>query len=188
MKELSLNILDIAQNSVRANADHIWILLTETERDLKITIRDDGCGMSEAFLKTVTDPFATTRTTRKVGLGIPFFKMEAEQTGGYLTIESTEASVSEQHGTTTTAFFYKDSIDFIPLGDLVETMCTLIMGAPHIDYIFEHEYPTGQTTLDTKELRGILGEDIPLSSPDVIGWIRGYLRDSYSENQYDANK
>ena len=185
MKELSLNILDIAENSVRARADRVWILLDETENDLKITIKDDGCGMSREFLATVTDPFSTTRTTRKVGLGIPFFKMEAEQTGGWFSITSSQAS--HDHGTTTTAFFCKNSIDFIPLGDLVETICTLIMGAPDIDFIFEHKYPGGSTRLYTKEMREVLGDEVPLSDPDVIGWIRGSLRESYSENQYNTN-
>lgn len=186
MKELSLNVLDIAENSVRANATNVWILLNETENDLTITIRDDGCGMSKEFLAKVTDPFSTTRTTRKVGLGIPFFKMEAEQTGGWLTIESTQDA--EAHGTVTTAFFYKNSIDYIPLGDLVETICTLIMCAPAIDFTFEHKYPGGETGLSTKEMREILGEEVPLSNPDVIAWIRESLRESYSDNQYDANK
>ncbi|MBQ9121497.1 MAG: sensor histidine kinase [Clostridia bacterium] len=186
MKELSLNILDIAENSVRARANNVWILLDETESELKITVRDDGCGMSQEFLATVTDPFSTTRTTRKVGLGIPFFKMEAEQTGGWFKIESSQAE--KDHGTTTTAFFCKNSIDYIPLGDLVGTICTLIMGAPAIDFIFEHKYPTGETVLRTKEMREILGEEVPLSNPDVVGWIRESLRESYSDNQYDANK
>ena len=186
MKELSLNVLDIAENSVRAKANNVWILLDETEADLKICIRDDGCGMSEEFLSRVTDPFSTTRTTRKVGLGIPFFKMEAEQTGGWFRIESSQDP--ENHGTTTTAFFCKKSIDYIPLGDLVETICTLVMGAPAIDFIFEHRYPGGMTSMYTKEMRQILGEEVPLSSPDVILWLKESLRESYSDNQYDANK
>ena len=185
MKELSLNILDIAENSVRAGADHVWILLNETEADVTISVRDDGCGMSEEFLSRVTDPFSTTRTTRKVGLGIPFFKMEAEQTGGWFRIRSSQSS--EDHGTETTAFFCKTSIDYIPLGDLVETVCTLIMGAPDIDYIFEHKYPGGETVLNTEEMRVILGEEVPLSNPDVISWIRESLRESYSDQNYNTN-
>ncbi|MBO5111583.1 MAG: sensor histidine kinase [Clostridia bacterium] len=185
MKELSLNVLDIAENSVRAKANHVWILLDETETELQISIRDDGCGMSEDFLARVTDPFSTTRTTRKVGLGIPFFKMEAEQTGGWFRIRSSQDP--ENHGTETTAFFCKNSIDYIPLGDIVETICTLIMGAPAIDFIFEHKYPGGETTLKTSEMREILGEEVPLSSPDVICWVRESLRESYSDNQYDAS-
>lgn len=86
MKELSLNILDIAQNSIRAEATRIEILIDETETTLRLTIRDNGYGMSEDFVKTVTDPFSTTRTTRKVGMGIPLLKLAAEQTGGTFSV------------------------------------------------------------------------------------------------------
>ena len=88
MKELSLNILDIVQNSVSAKATLIEILLAETDETLRITIKDNGKGMSPDFLSTVMDPFSTTRKTRKVGMGIPLFKLAAEQTGGELTIAS----------------------------------------------------------------------------------------------------
>ena len=88
MKELSLNILDIAQNSIKANASLLEILLEETNETLRITITDNGCGMTPEILARVTDPFCTTRTTRKVGMGLPLFKMEAEQTGGNLEISS----------------------------------------------------------------------------------------------------
>ena len=86
MKELSLNILDIAENSLKAGATLVGIDVTEEKETLTVTVSDNGCGMTEEFLKTVTDPFSTTRTTRKVGLGIPLLKMEAEQTGGSLNI------------------------------------------------------------------------------------------------------
>ena len=88
MKELSLNILDIAENSLKAGATLVGIDVTEEKDTLTVTVSDNGCGMTEEFLKTVTDPFSTTRTTRKVGLGIPLLKMEAEQTGGSFSIMS----------------------------------------------------------------------------------------------------
>ena len=112
MKELSLNILDIAENSLKAGATLVGIDVTEEKDTLTVTVSDNGCGMTEEFLKTVTDPFSTTRTTRKVGLGIPLLKMEAEQTGGSFSIMSRcEAEYKSDHGTVTSAVFYKDHID-----------------------------------------------------------------------------
>ena len=117
MKELSLNILDIAQNSIHAEASFVQILLTETDESLKLEIKDDGRGMSEEFLSRVTDPFSTTRTTRKVGLGLPLLKLAAEQTGGYMQITSRERALyPDTHGTEVTAFFYKNHLDSLPLG------------------------------------------------------------------------
>ena len=110
MKELSLNILDIAQNSIRARATLVEITLEESDETLTVTVKDDGCGMKEDFLRRVTDPFATTRTTRKVGLGLPFFKMEAEMTGGSLEIHSKSEEEYEDHGTVVTARFFKNHI------------------------------------------------------------------------------
>ena len=141
MKELSLNVLDIAKNSVKAGAANIGIIITETDDEMKIEITDDGCGMTDEMLQRVTDPFCTTRTTRKVGLGIPFYKLAAEQTGGSLSIVSkTKTSESDTSGTTVTAVFIKTHIDCLPLGDIVSTVCTLIQGSPNIDFEFSHTY------------------------------------------------
>ena len=136
MKELSLNILDVAENSVKAKASLIEILLTEIGNHLIITIKDDGCGMKKEILEGVTNPFYTTRTTRKVGLGLPLLKMAAEQTGGKMTVESvSEEDNRDAHGTTVTAEFYTDHIDFTPLGDIVSTIVTLIQGHPEFDFL-----------------------------------------------------
>ena len=152
MKELSLNILDIAKNSVKAKATEVRITLTETQDTFKMEIADNGCGMKADFLKTVTDPFSTTRTTRKVGMGIPFLKLAAEQTGGSFSITSVHESESENHGTVTTALFYKNNVDFTPLGDIISTVTTLIQGSPDIRWIFLHTSPNGDVSLDTDEL------------------------------------
>lgn len=181
MKELSLNILDIAENSVKAGASEVKISLEETDETLKITVSDNGCGMKENFLKSVTDPFTTTRTTRKVGLGIPLFKMEAEQTGGSLSIESRHVELyPENHGTTTSALFYKNHIDFIPLGDVISSLVVLIQGSPDIRWRYTHTLPHGEVSLDTDELREVLG-DVPLSAPEVLSWISEYLGEQYAE-------
>ena len=173
MKELSLHLLDVAQNSVSAGAGCIDLTLEEDgTRSWRLTIADDGCGMSPEFLAQVTDPFTTTRTTRKVGLGLPLLRMAAEQTGGGLSIES---RVGE--GTTVTALFYGGHIDCPPLGDLSGTVALLIQGAPDVEWTWQHTTPKGSCTLDTRQLREILGPDVPLSEPSVVLWIGEYLQE-----------
>jgi len=180
MKELSLNILDIAMNSVKAGAKNILIKLTETAETLTLIIKDDGCGMSEETVKNVMNPFYTTRTTRSVGLGVPLLKLAAEQTGGEIKIESVSESVNpENHGTTVTAEFYKNHLDFTPLGDVVSTVTTLIQGSPEREWRFEHVFEGGSVELDTKELREVLG-DVPLDNFEVIKWIEEFLKEGYA--------
>ncbi len=179
MKELSLNILDVAENSVKAGASLTQILLTEQDGVLTLEIADDGCGMSEDVVRSVIDPFYTTRTTRKVGMGIPLLKLACEQTGGSLAITSvTEEADPVNHGTHVTATFYMDHIDFTPLGDVEATVLTLIQGHPDTDFLFQHTKDGQVVKLDTRELRAVL-EDVPLNSYDVMEWIGGYLREQY---------
>lgn len=180
MKELSLNILDITENSVKAEATLTEIIIDETADSLTITIKDDGYGMSEETVKTVTNPFYTTRTTRKVGMGIPLFKMSAEQTGGSFSVTSREKkSNPENHGTVVTASFNKGHIDYTPLGDIVSTVTTLIQGHPNTDFHFVHNKMGKTVELDTRELRSVL-EDVPLDSYEVIVWIKENLLEQYS--------
>ena len=186
MKELSLNVLDITQNSITAGAKLIEISLTEdSDGILTMKISDDGCGMSQETVRRVIDPFYTTRTTRKVGMGIPLLKLAAEQTGGEVHIESRTVQESpDDHGTVVTATFDTKSIDFTPVGDMVSTMCTIIQGHPEVDYQFVHHTPLFDVSLNTAELRAVLGEDVPLSGYEVIGWIADYLTQQYqNENQ-----
>lgn len=181
MKELSLNILDIAENSVKANAANVRITIEETEETLLLTIEDDGKGMTAEQVINVTDPFFTTRTTRNVGLGIPFLKLAAEQTGGSFEIESTsEQENPEKHGTKTSALFYKNSIDFTPLGDVISTITTLIQGSPSINWVFTHTKGNNEAGIDTSQIREVLGDDVPLGNYEVIEWIRGSLEEEYS--------
>ena len=174
MKELSLNILDVAKNSVTAGATKIGILVEETPVRLTITITDNGCGMTPEFVRKVTDPFTTTRTPRKVGMGLSLMKMEAQMSGGDLSIEST---VGE--GTTVTSWFDPGNIDMPPLGDLTSSITTLIQGSPDIDFVFTHRTPAGEYTLDTGEIRQIMG-DISLSEPEIIAWLTDYLHENES--------
>ena len=180
MKELSLNVLDIAMNSVKAKATLIQIHITEDDALLTMEIIDNGCGMTPEILHGVVDPFCTTRTTRKVGLGIPLLKLAAEQTGGEVTITSKhESEYPAEHGTTVVATFYKQHIDFTPMGDIISTVTTLIQGSPDIDFEFLHRSSTFDVALDTRELREVLGPEIPLCEPEILLWIAENLREQY---------
>lgn len=177
MKELSLNILDIAENSVRAGAKLIEISVEadSTENTLTITVSDDGCGMSEELLKSVTDPFTTTRSTRRVGLGIPLLKEAAEATGGHLTITS-KVGV----GTSTTAVFGLDHIDRAPLGDIASTVASLIQCGDGIDFVFRYTVDKRTFTADTREMRAVL-DGIPFSEPQVAVWLHGCIEQNINE-------
>ncbi|MBR2455278.1 MAG: ATP-binding protein [Clostridia bacterium] len=174
MRELSLNILDIAQNSITANASLITIEISENtvEHTLLIGIYDNGKGMSEEQVKSVIDPFFTTRTTRKVGMGIPLFKMAAEQTGGSLEIES-ELGV----GTQIRAIFKTDSVDFTPLGDVASTIQMLITMNTDRDFVYKHKVDEKEFVCDTRELKAILG-DVPLDTYEVSQWILEFIKEN----------
>ena len=175
MKELSLNILDIAKNSVTAGASLITVAVKETPERLTIAISDNGCGMTPEFVARVTDPFTTTRTTRKVGLGIPLLQMEARQAGGDLKISS-QVGV----GTETTAWFDPGNIDMPPLGDLNSSILTLIQGNPELDWVFTHDKNGNSYTLDTREIKEIMG-GISLAEPEILAWLADYIAENEAE-------
>lgn len=177
MTEISLNILDVAQNSVRAEASLTRISVkADTNKDtLEVIIEDNGCGMTEDQLKNVEDPFFTTRTTRKVGLGIPFFKLAAESTGGSFKIAS-----QVRKGTTVTAVFGLSHIDRMPLGDMTSTIHTIITMNPSLDFVYEYQIDDRKFSLDTREFREILG-DVPFNSPEVSEYIKDYLKENKDE-------
>jgi DNA mismatch repair ATPase MutL len=181
MKELSLNILDIVENSTKAKAELVKIEISESNELLSITITDNGTGMDEETLKSVADPFYTTRTTRKVGMGIPLFRLAVQQTGGEFSIASTHIDVDKNnHGTEVRAVFNKTHIDFTPLGDIISTVTTLIQGHPDVDFLFSHTNGDRCVSLDTREMRQVL-EDIPLDSFEVLQWIKESLAEQYDE-------
>lgn len=171
MKELSLHVLDIAQNAIQAGAARLTIRLAQEGSLLTITIEDDGCGMSEAFLQDVCDPFSTTRTTRQVGMGLPLYKLAAEQAGGWFNIRSRQG---EEHGTAVTAAFDTANIDCPPLGDMAETVVTILQGNPELSLVYEYSDETGEKRLSTDEMHEMLG-DVPLNEPEVLMWAREYL-------------
>ncbi|NLG93712.1 MAG: ATP-binding protein [Clostridiales bacterium] len=172
MRELSLNVMDIAQNSISAGAELIVIDICEnTHADsLTITVADNGAGMTAEQAACAADPFFTTRKTRRVGLGIPLFKMEAEMTGGSLEITS-EKGV----GTTVTAKFVPSHVDMIPLGYINSTVLLMITCNEDRDFVYHRRVNLREFTLDTRELRAVLGNEVKLSSPEVSEWIKGYL-------------
>ena len=174
MRELSLNILDVAQNSITAGASLITIEVNENTIDhtLLIGIYDNGKGMSEEQVKSVIDPFFTTRTTRKVGMGIPLFKMAAEQTGGSLEIKS-ELGV----GTEISANFKTDSVDFTPLGDVASTIQMLITMNTDRDFVYNLKVDEKEFVCDTRELKAILG-DVPLDTYEVSQWILEFIKEN----------
>ncbi len=184
MQEISLNILDIAENSIRAEADLVEVTVKELpdEDVLSFTIKDNGCGMDEEMVKRVSDPFVTTRTTRKVGLGISLLKSSAQQTGGDVFIES-QVGV----GTTLTATFSYSHIDRQPLGDIGAVMVSLISMNPDIDFIYTHVYCRKEFRLDTRELRAVLGDEVKFSEPSVAVWIGEYITDNLTEIYGGAN-
>jgi len=176
MKELSEHILDIAQNSVAAGASQLTITLTEEDSLLTIVISDNGCGMTPEFLSSAMDPFTTTRTTRKVGLGLPLYRMSAEMTGGTLDITSAPGE-----GTTVTALFHTDHLDCPPPGNLPQVIALLVQGNPDMEITYRHITPKGRSELLTAELRQALGEEISLAEPEIFLWIQDYLREQEAQ-------
>ena len=171
MEDLSLHILDVAENSVNAGATFIQISITEnTVQDLLIlTIEDNGRGMPAEFVQKVLDPFCTTRTTRKVGLGLSLLAQSARETGGDIRIQS-----FPDKGTVVTADFRPSHIDMKPLGNIADTITTLIAGNPETDFLFRYDQDNRNYSLDTREIRAAL-EEVPINSADVLSAIRGDL-------------
>lgn len=174
MRELSLNVLDIAQNSISANASLIEIEVSQStvNKELLIGIYDNGKGMTSEQVQSVIDPFFTTRTTRKVGLGIPLFKMAAEMTGGSLEIESEVGT-----GTKVRAVFKTDHVDFTPIGDLTSTVVILITMNLQTDFIYKRSLDEKQFLVDTRQLKEILG-DVPLNEPSIVSWLTDYINEN----------
>lgn len=177
MRELSLNILDVAQNSITAGASLIIVEVNENtvDRTLLIGIYDNGKGMSEKQVRSVIDPFFTTRTTRKVGMGIPLFKMAAEQTGGRLEIKS-ELGI----GTEVRAYFKTDSVDFTPLGDVPSTIQMLITMNTDRDFVYKLTVNGKEFIADTREIKAILG-DVPLDTYEVSQWLKDFITENTHE-------
>jgi hypothetical protein len=171
MEDLSLHILDVAENGTGAGANLIQITVREDAKadKLLIIVKDNGRGMQPEFLAQVLDPFVTTRTTRKVGLGLSLFQQSAQEAAGDLVVESTPGV-----GTTVTAVMSYTHIDRKPMGNMVDTILTLIEGNPLCDFVYAHGKDEKEYVFDTRDLRAEL-EEIPINHPEVIGLIRQEL-------------
>jgi hypothetical protein len=173
LRELSLHILDIVQNSIAAKAKNIEIYITESEEEDRLTLifRDDGKGMTEKEADRVTDPFFTSRTTRRVGLGIPMLKATAQACGGDVAIRSVVGK-----GTEIRADFILSHIDLPPLGDMVSTLIALITGAQAVQFKYERRSDQERFAFTTAEMREILG-DLSFSDPEVLNWLQDFLEE-----------
>jgi len=181
MRELSLHILDIAQNSIKANSENLRIAIIEDLNldKLLIKIKDDGDGMDADTVAKVVDPFYTTRTTRKVGLGIPMYKALAENCDGSFSIKS-ELGI----GTEVDAEFRYSHIDRVPLGNMADTIITIILSNPNMELIYTHSVNDKKFTFNTKEIKKILGE-VSIANLEVISWLKDYLKEGI-DNLYST--
>ena len=170
-----MHVLDIVQNSIKAGATLVTVAFTVDEnRVLTFSVRDDGCGMTPEFLARVTDPFTTTRTTRRVGLGIPMLKQSAEMAGGTFGIESEVGK-----GTCIHASFDLTNIDCIPMGDICDSLITLIVLNPETpDFVFQASAPGREALFDTRQVREALG-GVSLAEPEVAAWMKESIDEEF---------
>jgi hypothetical protein len=172
MKELSLNILDIVQNAIRADASEISIMIDESQsKDLyQIIIRDNGTGIPDEILSNVTDPFVTTRTKRRMGLGLSLLKYHAELTGGRLEIISKVGK-----GTEVKVSFSFSHIDRQPLGDIVGILVILMASNPVINFIYTHKTDNGEYRFSSKETKEYLEVEAlnEMYLLEETGWMIG---------------
>lgn len=177
MRDLSLHILDIAENSIEARASRIEIRLEENRNlDLLILeIIDDGVGMDEEMVKRVLNPFMTTKTSRRFGLGLPLLDQAARAANGRLTLDSTPG-----RGTRVRAVFELGHLDLKPLGDIAQTLATLIMGHPEVDFVYQHKVDHSKYALDTREVKAQLA-GLPIEAPEVIAVLKKNIKEGLDQ-------
>jgi hypothetical protein len=177
MLELAAHILDIAENSVRAGARLIEINIDEdaTNDSLSIEIIDDGHGMKQEEIEKVLDPFYTTKTVRRIGLGLPLLADAAQRSGGHLNLESREGK-----GTTVKVTFGLSHVDRQPLGDIIGTLIVLIAGNSNVDFLYKHRCNDRQFKLDTRQIRKEI-DDIPINHTEILKYIRSILEEGFDE-------
>ena len=177
MKDLAMHIMDIVQNSISAGATLIQVSINESEIEdtLRLTITDNGKGIPAEILEKVTDPYVTSRTTRKVGLGLPLLKQHADSTGGNLTIESKEGS-----GTTVIATFGLTHFDRQPLGDIAGTMVLLAGANLKIRFVYEHTTEAGEYRFDTDEVNEML-DGMSISEASVMRFLKEMINENLKE-------
>ncbi|MGI6574006.1 MAG: ATP-binding protein [Fermentimonas sp.] len=175
MTDLAMHMMDIAQNSIRAEARSIGIDIEERSGNCTLMLRvtDDGKGMSHETVEKLVDPFFTTRDTRRVGLGIPFLKMTCEQAGGGLQIISKEGE-----GTTIEATYRTDNIDCLPMGDVPGYLSLLLKANPKVAFRFSYRVDEAEFILDTEELRE---QGIEWEAAGMLAVIKEYIRENMNE-------
>lgn len=182
MLELAQNILDVAENSIRAGAKLIVISVIEDSAKnlLTIEISDDGCGMEEKEVRKALDPFYTTKNVRRVGLGLPLLTDAAQMSGGRLDLKSQAGK-----GTKVTATFQLNHIDRQPLGNISSTLISLIAANSNVDFIYDHWHNDRQFKLDTRLIRNEI-DNIPISHPEIVKYIRGVIEEGLREIEMEA--
>ncbi len=180
MRELALHLLDIAENSVAAEARTIRIVVEEDPKKdlLRMSVEDDGRGMDEDLVARVTDPFVTSRTTRKVGLGIPLLKAAAEACNGYLRVNSAPG-----RGTRLEAEFQRSHIDRMPLGDLAGTLLELLVAWPQVHWVFRYKQNGTEFNFDDGPVKQELG-DVSLTEPGILKYLRETLQEGVNDIQH----
>lgn len=175
-----MHILDITMNSIKADAKLVEIYIEDSIKNnwLKISIKDDGRGMSQDVINKVTNPFYTTRTTRKVGLGIPMMKESCERCNGYLKIESNIGI-----GTTVFCCFERDNIDRAPLGNMGETIMTIINSGYNFELIYTHKTDIEEFIFSTREVKEML-EGMDINNISVLLWIKEYINENVNSSLY----
>ena len=181
MIDLAMHMMDIVQNAIRAGAGRIGIYFVESNEKTMLLFRvtDDGSGRSVAGLEKVDDPFFTTRTTRRVGLGVPFLKMTCEQAGGFLKVLSAEG-----RGTTIEAVYRTDPPDCLPLGDIAGYLTLLLKANPAISFRFLYKLDESEFSLDSEALKA---EGIALQQAELLTTVRQYIRENLQALQRDRS-
>lgn len=176
MHEISLHILDLVENSTSAGADRVAVSINEDSRndELRVQIADNGKGMDAAMVARVTDPFVTSRTTRKVGLGLPLLEMTTQMCEGGMSIQSTPGE-----GTLVDATWRRSHLDRPPLGNLAGTLKTIIVLNPDLLFQYDHQVDEREFSFDTGQIRSAL-DGLPLTHPEVLEWLDQYLRSNLS--------
>ncbi|MBP2664411.1 MAG: putative system histidine kinase [Firmicutes bacterium] len=183
MREISLHILDLVQNSIEAGATAVKLEIIETivKDSMVIRVYDNGRGMNKKMRQLVIDPFITTRTTRRIGLGLPLMDMSTKRCGGYLKIDSTPGQ-----GTVIEAMYQHSHFDRPPMGNLVETIKSILVGNPVLEFSYKHTVDDKSISISSREIADIL-DGISLTQPDVLIWLHGYLSDNIANLYGGAN-
>ena len=173
MTDLSLHILDLAHNAFAAQATQVEITIVENSKtsEMVITIEDNGSGIEESKINHIKNPFFTSRTTRKIGLGVPLFVQTCEQTEGYATIKSKPGIKTEITGK-----LYTNHIDAIPLGEMEETVFLLMAYSPKVNIIYKHRYNSKEFIVSTKQLFDEI--EVSLTNYEIVKWIKEYIREN----------